>query len=392
MKNMLQQFNFIGTIGKGGFCTVYLAQDIMTQKYYAIKEIYITKLNPKELNLFETEKKVLRTVQHKNIIKLYNVIKYIDIGRVLIVLEYCNGGSLHTCLYNYIKKYGKPFPEKIVKYLMKKILEGVKCLHDHGIIHRDLKLGNILLKYYNQKDLDNQNILASEVKIIDFNTSYFPNESQPITILGTIPNMAPSIINNAIFFGMVGQKAYDEKVDIWSLGTLCYEMLFGKPLFGNKEDIQMIGNIYYCNFTIPNTISYPARSFLYAMLQKRGEKRLSSAQLLNHEFIRNYNNFSHYNQNSNNINIAVNNIANNGKVNILFKNLDKGKFNTIITESNITIKNLIKLYLIKINKPELINNLHLIGFLYNGSDLKKKLYSTVGDVILDLTTILVYMK
>ena len=114
---------------------------------------------------------------------------------------------------------------------MEQILLGVKSLQDYGIIHRDLKLGNILLKYNNEFDRINENILAGEVKIIDFNTSYYPNISEPVTVLGTVPNMAPSIINN-VLHSADNKQPYDEKIDIWSLGTLCYEMLFAKPLFG----------------------------------------------------------------------------------------------------------------------------------------------------------------
>ena len=92
--------------------------------------------------------------------------------------------------------------------------------------------------------------------------------------------MAPSIINNAFVLNF--QKPYDEKIDIWSLGTLCYEMLFGKSPFGQNQNIEMIQNIYYANFHIPNTISPQANSFLYCMLQKEGKDRLSCSQLLNH--------------------------------------------------------------------------------------------------------------
>jgi len=75
------------------------------------------------------------------------------------------------------------------------------------------------------------NIFAAQVKIIDFNASTKPGTNYAQTAIGTIPNMAPSVIGN--FKGNYNE--YDEKVDIWSLGTICYEMLFGKQVFKQNQ-------------------------------------------------------------------------------------------------------------------------------------------------------------
>ena len=92
---------------------------------------------------------------------------------------------------------------------MKKILEGVNYLHNNKIIHRDLKLGNILLKYEKLQDLNNKNISKAEVKITDFYD--YKGKEPPNTVLGTLQNMAPSIIGVAFN----KKDSYDEKVDIW---------------------------------------------------------------------------------------------------------------------------------------------------------------------------------
>lgn len=113
---------------------------------------------------------------------------------------------------------------------MKQILTGINYLHNEiGIIHRDLKLNNLLLKYQNDFDLKNLN--EAEVKIIDFNLSYIGNEYGPKSVVGALSIMAPTIIYNI----ENPTKYYDENVDIWSLETLCYEILFGKPLFPNMK-------------------------------------------------------------------------------------------------------------------------------------------------------------
>ena len=383
----------LGSIGKGAFAEVKIANDIMTNQKYAVKILETSKMGQKELELFDTEKRILRSAlanNFKNIIKMQNILKDLS-GRYYIILEYCNGGSLYDCLKEYSNKNRKPFPEKYVSYLMKEILLGVKSLHDHGIIHRDLKLGNILLKYKSKNNLINQNVLTAEVRITDFNASYFPNNSEPITCVGTIPDMAPSVLQNGL--KNVVPKPYDEKIDIWSLGTLCYEMLFNKPLFGKIINNNMYANILNANFTIPNTISPQAKSFLNCMLQKEGVNRLSVSELLNHEFIKKNNIM-----NINNITFNENNISNSNTfiqqsstttnlfssgwepsstilksdvvINIFFKDYHYKHLINIVTTLNTKIKDLIESYFYRINRPDLaINYNKLVKFEFNGKNL-----------------------
>ena len=383
----------LGSIGKGAFAEVKIANDIMTNQKYAVKILETSKMGQKELELFNTEKRILRSAlanNFKNIIKMQNILKDLS-GRYYIILEYCNGGSLYDCLKEYSNKNRKPFPEKYVSYLMKEILLGVKSLHDHGIIHRDLKLGNILLKYKSKNNLINQNVFTAEVRITDFNASYFPNNSEPITCVGTIPDMAPSVLQNGL--KNVVPKPYDEKIDIWSLGTLCYEMLFNKPLFGKIINNNMYANILNANFTIPNTISPQAKSFLNCMLQKEGVNRLSVSELLNHEFIKKNNIM-----NINNITFNENNISNNNTfiqqsstttnlfssgwepsstivksdvvINIFFKDYHYKHLINIVTTLNTKIKDLIESYFYRINRPDLaINYNKLVQFEFNGKNL-----------------------
>ena len=382
----------LGSIGKGAFAEVKIANDIMTNQKYAVKILETSKMGQKELELFNTEKRILRSAlanNFKNIIKMQNILKDLS-GRYYIILEYCNGGSLYDCLKEYSNKNRKPFPEKYVSYLMKEILLGVKSLHDHGIIHRDLKLGNILLKYKSKNNLINQNVLTAEVRITDFNASYFPNNSEPITCVGTIPDMAPSVLQNGL---KNDPKPYDEKIDIWSLGTLCYEMLFNKPLFGKIINNNMYANILNANFTIPNTISPQAKSFLNCMLQKEGVNRLSVSELLNHEFIKKNNIM-----NINNITFNENNISNSNSfiqqsstttnlfssgwepsstivksdvvINIFFKDYHYKHLINIVTTLNTKIKDLIESYFYRINRPDLaINYNKLVQFEFNGKNL-----------------------
>ena len=385
-------------IGQGAFSKVYLVKDLISGKNYAAKEVETAKMNEIESNLFSNEKKILRTAftyNFKNIIKLHAVFKDLT-GKYTLVLDYCNGGSLHERLYKYIKVHGKPFTEDMVRYLMKQILIGVKSLHDYGIIHRDLKLGNILLNYHDENDRISQNIFASEIKIIDFNVSYFPNDSKPKTVVGTIPNMASPIIKNRLKFSQ--ERGYDEKIDIWSLGTLCYEMLFGKPLFDNKQNHEMIYNILNANFIIPKTKSPQAISFLHCMLKKDGINRLSCRELLDHEFIKgNINIFQSYNNNIinnqmfNDYDYNIPTYYNNKqrKTNLFFKD-NRGITTTIIIDENAIIKDVIKEYFIKIKRPELSHNYQkTVRFIFNGKNLEKDIFKTVKNIFANNGLILV---
>ena len=331
------ELNLYKLIGKGGFADVYLAKDNKNQRY-AAKKIKMKNLDNKLKYYLQNEINILKMINHPNIIKLYNVIK--SPNSTILVMEYCNGGSLYEYLYSYITQKGKPFSEKLVQHLMKQLLSAIKCLHEQGIIHRDLKLENILLKYDNDNDFKIQNIYAAKIKIIDFNLSYKQNQNffKPVSMVGTPIHMAPTIVGNIA--GV--PKIYDEKVDIWSLGTLCYEMLFGKPLFKGFNENEVYLNILKGNYNIPNTISSKARSFLLSMLRKDGINRLSAAQLLKHEFILEKNhqiNGNNKNQNIKFINpekvIIKDNIAfNQNNNNIIKHNNNNNKINNVIKNNN----------------------------------------------------------
>ena len=313
-RRMIKSFDRIKLIGKGGFAEIYLIKEKDSKELFAMKVIDKTKISEKQASLLENEIKILSYANHPNIIKLYQIINDAhNINLKYLILEYCNGGSLQNNLNQHMRICKQPFSEKLVQKIMKNILFGVKYLHDKGIIHRDLKLDNILLKYQNEFDLQNVNIYNAEIKITDFNISYYPNLHCPRTFVGTPANMAPSIVEEIMLPG----KHYDEKVDIWSLGTLCYEILFGKPLFISKNNNQIYVDILSGNFSIPKTISIQARNFLFCMLKRQGINRLTATELLNHEFIvGDYHNFKRYDENTNKV---INNLPNNNNKNMTDK-------------------------------------------------------------------------
>ena len=116
---------------------------------------------------------------------------------------------------------------------MKQIVSALNYLHLNKIIHRDLKLDNILVNFPSANDKNSLNMMNATVKIIDFGFATKLNKPLTYTALGTPTNMDPVILEN-IKTG-IPNAGYNEKVDIWSLGTICYEMLVGHIPFSGKS-------------------------------------------------------------------------------------------------------------------------------------------------------------
>ena len=115
---------------------------------------------------FNYEIEILKMLNHPNIVKLEEIKK--SIHNYYIIMEYVNGGALSEYLKKYKLKYQKAFPEEVVQYLMKQIVEALIYIHDRNIIHRDLKLENIMISFDSEKDKEELNMMKAKIKIIDF--------------------------------------------------------------------------------------------------------------------------------------------------------------------------------------------------------------------------------
>ena len=169
---------------------------------------------------------------------------------------------------------------------MRQIITGLRFLHSKNILHRDLKLDNILINFTSEKDKSSLNLLKSAVKISDFGFSKIlkdPLSPMTFTIIGTPIYMCPSML--AAMVNGNDNPGYNQKADIWSLGVLCYEMLVGDcPFMG--EDLQDLYNkIKKGEYSIPNSLSREAADFIGKMLIKDENRRFSCDELLKHDFL-----------------------------------------------------------------------------------------------------------
>ena len=282
MQYFLDDLLLVKTIGKGNFGEVFLTQRKGTKELYATKKMERRVYEkPPLLNRLYNEVQILRMINHPNIVKFIDLKK--TQNSYYLITEYINGDSLTSNLKKYMSHYGKPFPEDIVQYLMKQIVSALQYLHLNRIIHRDLKLDNILVNYPTEYDKQSLNLKKCQVKIIDFGFATVLNSNLTFTALGTPPNMDPKILEH-LNTG-IRNTGYNEKVDIWSLGTLCYEMVVGHSPFLATNIKELHQKVKKGNYTIPASLSEEIVSFIDEMLKQDPNERSNAGQLMDHKFL-----------------------------------------------------------------------------------------------------------
>jgi len=181
----------------------------MTKEQVAIKVIR-TRFK-KDVKYISREIEVHTNCKHPNIVLfLYS---FLHEGRVYIIMEYCDAGSLFDAIQ------AVTLTEARIIFVMQQILQGLACIHDHNYIHRDIKSENILLNS------------RGEVKIADLGLCV-PISTPQKSLVGTPHWMAPELIAR--------QTNYDDKVDVWSFGCLCMEMCQGGPPYANFSSVKAV--------------------------------------------------------------------------------------------------------------------------------------------------------
>ena len=140
---------------------------------------------------------------------------------------------------------------------MRQIVDALKYLHNRKIIHRDLKLDNILVQFYNEEDKINLNMMKAQIKIIDFGFAVHLNgRDMAFSALGSPINMDPLILkklNKRGGMNSINDLGYDEKADIWSLGTVCYEMLIGQAVFSANSMNDLVRKVENGSYVVTVT-------------------------------------------------------------------------------------------------------------------------------------------
>ena len=287
MQDGIKGYKFEKIISENEISKVYLASRIKDGIKCAIKQIDKSVLSDKRYKKYlNNEIFILRHINNEYTIKLYDMTS--DLNYIYLVFEYCNGGDLQMCLKKQLELHKHSFSQEQVQHIMKQVISGFVYLHSSKILHRDIKLENILVQFPTEEDKNNLNILKAKIKITDFGFSrYLKGDNLAKSVLGSPNSMDPHILKKMARIDNDNDYAYDQKADIWSLGVVTYELLIGCPPFEASSYEELLDKIEKGKYRIPHQVilSTEAISFLNGMLQYNPENRLDVTELSKQYFL-----------------------------------------------------------------------------------------------------------
>eukprot|EP00158_Paraphelidium_tribonemae_P007978 Partr_v1_DN28419_c0_g1_i7_m41558 putative Polo-like kinase len=214
------------------------------------------------------EVKLHSRLHHPSILRLYHFFE--DSDNVYLIMERCRSGELYRYLSNRRRHFASDslrISEAEIRHVMLQIVRGVQYMHSLGIIHRDLKLSNMLITH----DFD--------VKIADFGLAVqLENlDGEQLTMCGTPNYISPEVIS---------RQPYGLASDLWSVGCMFYTMLCGRPPFDSpvvKSTLELVSKAAY---DIPSHVGQDAVDLLRSLLQKQPHRRISAEEVLRHRFFK----------------------------------------------------------------------------------------------------------
>lgn len=256
----LENFEIGRPLGKGKFGNVYLARERQTKFILALKVLFKKQLEKAGVeHQLRREVEIQSHLRHPNILRLYGY--FHDPSRVYLILEFAPKGEL----YGELQRCGSFDETRSATYIME-LADALNYCHSKKVIHRDIKPENLLLGAH------------GELKIADFGWSVHTPSSRRSTLCGTLDYLPPEMIEG---------NTHDEKVDLWSLGVLCYEFLVGRPPFETKTHEETYRKISRVEYSYPPqpSIGDGAKDLIGRLLKHNPYHRLPIHGVLSHPWV-----------------------------------------------------------------------------------------------------------
>ena len=266
------KYKVLSRIGDGSYGTVYLAVNLMTKQNVAMKKINKIKENEVDDMEIKNEIDILKKLDHPNIVKIIEF--YSTPKAYYIITDFASCGEL----YNQIKH---EYTENQLAVLFYQIFSGLYYLHTNNIVHRDLKLENILISEIERDMKTGKKYFWT--KIIDFGTAkIFEKNKNEKAVVGSSYYIAPEVLF----------KNYNEKCDTWSAGVILYMLIVGRAPFDGADDDEIIENIKKGKFNTKHkklvATSSEVQDLVKKLLEVNVSKRLSAAEALKHPWFKKF--------------------------------------------------------------------------------------------------------
>lgn len=255
------EYTILKLLGQGGFGKVQLAMHKKTKQKVAIKITSIGGVNSEEDSLAEAE--TIKALNHPNIVKVINFFIIKKLLQSYIIMEYLEGGELLNLMHE-----KKILTEEEARSIFKQIISAIDYCHKQKIIHRDLKMENIMRA-------SNDSLT---VKIVDFGVSgLFAGRKSEVTKAGSLSYMAPELL-------MKSNVIASPEQDIWAIGCILYYMVVGKLPFEDKTNTGLVKKICESAVDFPKNfkLSPEVVDLITHMLIKSVEKRISMNEIKQH--------------------------------------------------------------------------------------------------------------
>ncbi|XP_060943601.1 mitogen-activated protein kinase kinase kinase 4 isoform X2 [Limanda limanda] len=254
-------------IGEGQYGKVYTCINVDTGELMAMKEIRFQPNDHKTIKETADELKIFEGIKHPNLVRYFGVELHRE--EMYIFMEYCDEGTLEE-----VSRLG--LQEHVIRLYSKQITTAINVLHEHGIVHRDIKGANIFLT---SSGLIKLGDFGCSVKLRN-NTHTMPGEVN--STLGTAAYMAPEVITRA------KGEGHGRAADIWSLGCVLIEMVTGKrPWHEYEHNFQIMYKVGMGHKPpIPEKLSTEGKDYLGHCLESEPKRRWTASMLLDHPFVK----------------------------------------------------------------------------------------------------------